>query len=39
MPKMSGTEIFVRALELEGVKHIFGYPGGAVLDIYDKNYV
>jgi len=36
MPKMSGAEIFVRALELEGVKHIFGYPGGAVLDIYDK---
>jgi len=36
MPKMTGAEIFIRALELEGVEHIFGYPGGAVLDIYDK---
>ena len=36
MPKMTGAEIFIRALELEGVEYIFGYPGGAVLDIYDK---
>lgn len=30
-----GADIFVRALCDEGVKHIFGYPGGAVLHIYD----
>ena len=32
---MSGAEMVVRALTQIGVKHIFGYPGGAVLDIYD----
>jgi len=34
--KLSGAEILLRALELEGVEKIFGYPGGAVLDIYDR---
>ncbi len=33
---MSGAEIFVRALEAEGVKYVFGYPGGAVIKIYDE---
>ncbi len=33
--KMSGAEIFVKCLEEEGVDTIFGYPGGAVLPIYD----
>ncbi len=32
---MSGADMVVRALTQVGVKHIFGYPGGAVLDIYD----
>ncbi len=32
---MSGAEMVVRTLTQLGVKHIFGYPGGAVLDIYD----
>ena len=32
---MSGAEILVRALKDQGVEHIFGYPGGAVLPIYD----
>lgn len=32
---MSGGEILVQALIDEGVKYIFGYPGGAVLHIYD----
>jgi len=32
---LRGAEIFVRALRAEGVRHIFGYPGGAVLHIYD----
>ena len=33
-----GAEIFVRALKDEGIKHLFGYPGGAVLHIYDALY-
>jgi acetolactate synthase-1/2/3 large subunit len=33
--QLRGAEIFCRALKDEGVKHIFGYPGGAVLHIYD----
>jgi len=42
MPKkkeiLRGAEIFCRALKDEGVKHLFGYPGGAVLHIYDALY-
>jgi len=33
--KLRGADIFVRALKDEGVTHLFGYPGGAVLHIYD----
>ena len=33
---MTGAEIVFQALEDHGVKHIFGYPGGAVLPIYDE---
>jgi acetolactate synthase-1/2/3 large subunit len=32
---ITGSEILVRCLAEEGVKHVFGYPGGAVLYIYD----
>ncbi|WP_372426500.1 acetolactate synthase 3 large subunit [Salinarimonas chemoclinalis] len=32
---MTGAEMVVRALQDQGVEHIFGYPGGAVLPIYD----
>lgn len=32
---MSGAAMVVQALKDVGVKHVFGYPGGAVLDIYD----
>lgn len=32
---LSGAEMIVRSLIDQGVKHIFGYPGGSVLDIYD----
>ncbi|MCY4095212.1 MAG: acetolactate synthase 3 large subunit [Gammaproteobacteria bacterium] len=32
---LSGGEILIRALQDEGVEHIFGYPGGAALHIYD----
>ncbi len=34
--KMNGAEIFVRALADMGVDVVFGYPGGAVLNIYDE---
>ena len=33
---MTGAEIVFKVLEDQGVKHIFGYPGGAVLPIYDE---
>ena len=33
--ELSGAEMVIRALKDLGVKHIFGYPGGAVLPIYD----
>lgn len=33
--QITGAEIVVRALADQGVRHIFGYPGGAVLPIYD----
>ncbi|MGE4262086.1 acetolactate synthase 3 large subunit [Shewanella sp.] len=35
MEMLSGASMIVRSLIDEGVKHIFGYPGGSVLDIYD----
>ena len=33
--ELSGSEIVVQALKDEGVEYVFGYPGGAVLHIYD----
>ncbi|MCA0445847.1 MAG: biosynthetic-type acetolactate synthase large subunit [Bacteroidetes bacterium] len=36
--EMNGAEIFLESLRKEGVDIIFGYPGGAVLGIYDKLY-
>jgi acetolactate synthase-1/2/3 large subunit len=36
--KLKGTQIMLAALEEEKVDIIFGYPGGAVLDIYDQLY-
>jgi len=33
---MTGAEMVLQALRDNGVKHIFGYPGGAVLPIYDE---
>ncbi len=35
MELLSGGEMIARALEDEGVEYVFGYPGGAVLHIYD----
>ncbi|MBI3068551.1 MAG: acetolactate synthase 3 large subunit, partial [Betaproteobacteria bacterium] len=34
--ELTGAEIVVRCLQEEGVEHVFGYPGGAVLFIYDE---
>ncbi len=34
--KMTGAEMVIRALADQSVEHIFGYPGGAVLPIYDE---
>ena len=36
--KISGAEILIESLKREGVKHIFGYPGGVVLNIFDRLY-
>ena len=35
MPKLSGSQITMEVLVREGVEHIFGYPGGAIMPIYD----
>ena len=35
MGLMAGSEILIRSLEAEGVEIVFGYPGGAVIGIYD----
>ena len=36
--ELTGAEIVVQCLKEEGVEHVFGYPGGAVLHIYDALY-
>jgi len=36
--ELNGADILVRCLADEGVEHVFGYPGGAVLYIYDAIY-
>lgn len=36
--ELSGAEILVQCLKDEGVEYLFGYPGGAVLHIYDALY-
>jgi acetolactate synthase-1/2/3 large subunit len=36
MVEMAGTKAFVKALELEGVKHVFGLPGGVVIPLFDE---
>ena len=33
--ELTGAEIAIRCLQEEGVEYLFGYPGGAVLHIYD----
>jgi len=38
MQQLSGAEIIIQFLKDEGVEYLFGYPGGAVLHIYDALY-
>ena len=38
VPMLMGSEALIKCLEAENVKHIWGYPGGAVLYIYDALY-
>jgi acetolactate synthase I/II/III large subunit len=37
-PELRGSEILIKSLQAEGVKFVWGYPGGAVLHIYDAFY-
>jgi acetolactate synthase I/II/III large subunit len=37
-PQFTGAEILIKCLHAENVKFVFGYPGGAVLNIYDAIY-
>jgi acetolactate synthase-1/2/3 large subunit len=37
-PELMGAEILIKALQAESVKYVWGYPGGAVLHIYDAFY-
>src|SRR5262245_20746114 len=34
--KLTGAQMVIKAMGDQGVEHIFGYPGGAVLPIYDE---
>jgi acetolactate synthase-1/2/3 large subunit len=34
--KLTGAQIIIKALQEEGVDTIFGYPGGAIIDLYDQ---
>ncbi|HDO29974.1 MAG TPA: hypothetical protein ENG79_02795, partial [Desulfobacteraceae bacterium] len=36
MKKMTGAQAIVKCLQEEGVNLIFGFPGGAVIDLYDE---
>ena len=36
--KLNGSEILIRCLAEQGVDTVFGYPGGAILNVYDKLY-
>ena len=36
--QMSGAQMVIEALKLEGVETVFGYPGGAIMNVYDEIY-
>ncbi|MCX9562916.1 hypothetical protein IG518_10380, partial [Vibrio cholerae] len=35
---MTGAQLVVAALKQQGIKTVFGYPGGAIMPIYDALY-
>ena len=39
MSKLTGAEIVIECLKEQGVDTVFGYPGGAILNIYDALYL
>lgn len=38
MEQITGAEALMRSLQAEGVKTIFGYPGGAIMPVFDALY-
>ena len=36
--RITGAEALMRSLEFEGVKTLFGYPGGSIMPVYDALY-
>ena len=38
LPRISGSEAVIRSFLAEGVDTIFGYPGGAIIPVYDALY-
>ncbi len=36
--QMSGAQMVIEALKAEGVDTVFGYPGGAIMNVYDEIY-
>ena len=36
--RISGSEAVIRCLLAEGVKTLYGYPGGAIMPVYDELY-
>ena len=36
--KISGSQMVIEALQEEGVKIAYGYPGGAIMNVYDEIY-
>ena len=36
--QLTGSEIVIECLKEQGVDTVFGYPGGAILNIYDELY-
>ena len=38
MEQITGAEALMRSLQNEGVKTIFGYPGGAIMPVFDALY-
>jgi acetolactate synthase-1/2/3 large subunit len=36
--EMTGAQMVIEAMKLEGVDTVFGYPGGAIMNVYDELY-